>query len=307
MAAIDKWVSGATPDMLMGEVAQRALEARLRSVIHFLPLAAHLAEENVEYVHATRVATRRAVAALDLFRNFIHSPRRKRMKVILKRIRSSMGEARDLDVYIKQFAYGDDAVADSLAVRLEQQRCNAQMPIIACATPLLAGQHLRSEAAKLVRSTKKYAPKKLRRRRFDKWAEQQLQRAWRNFVGALPGDNPHAEDLHEFRIASKRFRYTLELLNNGLPTAIRKQLYSQVKQLQAQLGEIQDHAVAAEKLAAWCDQATTAAEQAMLQQYAHDELEQFNGKSQAFLGWWRRDRIYQMRSIAFPESLALEE
>lgn len=306
MAAIDKWISGATPDMPMGEVAQRALDVRLRNVIHYLPLAAHLADENVEYIHAARVATRRAVAALDMFRVFVSGPRRKRMKKTLKLIRSSMGEARDLDVYFERFAKCDDAAAELLASRLERQRREAQLHVVECATPLLAGQKLRNEAAKLVKQTSKHAPKKLRRRRFGRWAEQRLKQAWREFANALPSNQPQANDLHKFRIATKRFRYALELLNNGLPTAVRKQLYPQTKQLQAQLGEIQDHAVAADKLTHWQAEAGTPAEQALLERYAQDELEQYHGKSDAFLGWWRRDRIEQMREVVHPKSIALE-
>ena len=70
MPAADKWVSEVSATTPMSEVVTRALQLRLGDVIHSLPLAAHLADEQIEYVHAARVATRRATAALDRYRDF---------------------------------------------------------------------------------------------------------------------------------------------------------------------------------------------------------------------------------------------
>ena len=305
MAAFDKWISDANPDMPLGKVARRALKLRLRSVIHFLPLAAHLADENIEYVHAARVSTRRANAALSLFRKLTPKKKRQRMKESLKAVRSSMGEARDLDVYIKRFGKATDAGAATFLKRLKRQRRAAQPLIIECATPLLAGAQLRRQVKGLLDATRHHATKTVRTRPFGQWASEQLRDAWEAFLIGVPESDPTAEELHQFRIDTKRFRYAVELLSNGLPGSVRDVVYPQVKQLQGQLGDIQDHAVAAEKLLAWRQQATNPAEVAMLAQFEQDEREQYRGKSDAFVHWWRRDRIDELREAV--ESLYLAQ
>jgi len=54
----DKWVQGVSPDDRTTDVAARTLQAWLAAVLHYLPLAAEKAEEDVEYVHLLRVWTR---------------------------------------------------------------------------------------------------------------------------------------------------------------------------------------------------------------------------------------------------------
>jgi CHAD domain-containing protein len=294
MATFDKWVSDARPDMPVGKVTRQALELRLGSVLHYFPLAAYLAEENIEYVHAARVSTRRASAALNLFRGLVPPRHRKKMKQTLRTIRTSMGDARDLDVYITRFSKTSEPGTAVFLQRLERQRREAQATIVEWATSLLANERLRRQVGKLIKKTKKHAKKSIRKQPFGTWAVEQLLDEWNEFVAAVPESDPAANELHQFRIATKRFRYAVELLNNGLPGSVREVLYPQVKQLQSQLGEIQDHAVAAEKLSGWKKQATDPAEVAMLAQFEQDERDQYIGKSEAFIHWWRRDRIDEL-------------
>lgn len=296
MAAADKWIAEANCDTPTGEVARCALEARLRGVIHYLPLAAHLADEDVEHVHAARVATRRAGAALRLFGDFLPAGRMKRMKGTLRDIRNSMGEARDLDVYLQRFEEADDPATRDLARRLAERRLAVQPAIIDAAQPLLAGEKLRRQVAKLIRKSKKHADRKLRQRPFGDWAIERLAAEWQQFAQGVPGDEPGATELHEFRIAAKHFRYALELMSGGLPGTLRKQLYPQVKQLQTRLGEVQDHAVAAEKLAAWREGADSKRERKLLKQLEQEERNLYEGKSAAFTHWWRHDRIEDLEA-----------
>ncbi len=296
MASFDKWVSDASPDMVVGNVARRALKLRLGNVIHFLPLAAHLADESIEYVHAARVGTRRAHTGLRLFADFVPDKHRKTMSAALRSIRRSMGNARDLDVYIKRFGQASSD-AESFLKRLKRKRRRAQMPIIECATPLLSGQRLRQQTAKLLKQVRSHAKKSLREQAFGQWASGKLREEWHSFLEEVPDSNPSAGELHQFRIASKRFRYAIELLSSGLPAPFQEVVYPQAKQLQGQLGEIQDHAVAAEKLNACKKQADGRSERAMLAQFEQDERDQYHGKSEAFAHWWRRDRLNDLRTV----------
>ena len=55
-----KWIEGVKPEQLLTEVARQALRQRLRTVWDYAPMAAKKFEEDIEYVHQLRVATRRA-------------------------------------------------------------------------------------------------------------------------------------------------------------------------------------------------------------------------------------------------------
>ena len=67
VVAASKWGKGLSPDQPTSEVARTVLDARLKTVWHWLPLAAEKSEEDVEYVHQLRVAgapSRRGPAGL---------------------------------------------------------------------------------------------------------------------------------------------------------------------------------------------------------------------------------------------------
>jgi CHAD domain-containing protein len=294
MPAFDKWISDATTETPVGKVALCALQLRLRNVIHFLPLAAHLADEDREYVHAARVGTRRASTALRVFRAFVPKRRRQAMQQTLKAIRSSMGEARDLDVYLKRFGNVTEPGAATLVKRLKRKRRAAQTPIIECAIPLLSEERLREQVGKLLKKSKNHAKRPVRLQPFGHWAVERLGNECDVLATSLPGCMPSAEELHEFRITTKRFRYAVELLSRGLPESARELLYPQVKLLQTKLGAIQDHVAASDHLAAWKLEATSAAEVAMLDRLEQQERDQYRYTSEAFVQWWRRDRIDQL-------------
>ena len=104
-----KWIEGIGPDGSVDDAARRSLEPRLTAVVHWLPLAAYLAEHDVEHVHRLRVSTRRAVAALKLYRDWLPRKQRRWVKKRLKKIRRAAGDARDLDVLAERLArdYGE--------------------------------------------------------------------------------------------------------------------------------------------------------------------------------------------------------
>ena len=62
-----KWIEGLTPGTPAVDAARTVLAARIGVVRHYFPLAVHGAGE-VENVHQLRVSSRRAAAALRLFR-----------------------------------------------------------------------------------------------------------------------------------------------------------------------------------------------------------------------------------------------
>ena len=93
-----KWIQGTSPSAPVSAAAREALRARLKTVAYYLPLAALKSDRDVEYVHQLRVATRRAVALLRIFRGQLSDKHAEWLDRQLKKIRRAAGEARDLDV-----------------------------------------------------------------------------------------------------------------------------------------------------------------------------------------------------------------
>lgn len=98
----EKWVEGIAPEERVGEVASRTLQGRLGAVLHYLPLAAEKADEDLEHVHQLRVWARRATAALRLYQDLLPRRRLCWMRKQLKRVRRAANGARDCDVLLER-------------------------------------------------------------------------------------------------------------------------------------------------------------------------------------------------------------
>src|SRR5688572_28975969 len=107
-----KWIAAIRPEGSVCEAARVSLEARLATVVHYLPLAAYHAAQDTEHVHRLRVGTRRAMAVLALYRNCLPRKPARWIKKRLKNVRRAAGEARDLDVLAERLRreYGDTAM-----------------------------------------------------------------------------------------------------------------------------------------------------------------------------------------------------
>src|SRR5262245_35539503 len=75
MPRFEKWLIGVSASAPVDHVARRALVVRLRAVKHYLD-AALSGPDEAEGVHQLRIWTRRAEAALKLFRQAIPGPER---------------------------------------------------------------------------------------------------------------------------------------------------------------------------------------------------------------------------------------
>src|SRR5688572_17294219 len=82
----------------LSQVAAEVIRERPELECKYAPLAAKQWEDNPEFVHQMRVATRRSAAALALFVELLPRKKTKHMLKRLKRLRKAAGEARDLDV-----------------------------------------------------------------------------------------------------------------------------------------------------------------------------------------------------------------
>src|SRR5262249_25817012 len=94
-----KWVVGLAADTPTWRAARKALKARLESAAAALAPAADWGADP-EPVHALRVTTRRAGAALDAFADLLPGKAYRKARKALKGLRRAAGAARDADVFL---------------------------------------------------------------------------------------------------------------------------------------------------------------------------------------------------------------
>jgi CHAD domain-containing protein len=293
MGTYSKWVQ-ASPEETVLDVAARSLQERLEPVLNYLPLAARKADDDVEYVHQVRVWSRRAVAALDLYKDLLPRRRRKWMKAQLNRIRRSANDARDDDVFALRLAGVLDQPGTALLLdKVQRHRRRSQAPIVSVYEELTAKDLLARRGAKLVKKVR------LRARgqcvHFGKWAKCRFRTEVDEFLQAAAGDLHDIQVLHQFRIAGKRLRYAAELLAAAFKPTFRADVYPVIEDLQERLGEINDHATARVRLERWAEQSETDEERTCLCGMIHQEQQQLTAAHAQFFPWWNSDREGQLK------------
>jgi CHAD domain-containing protein len=302
MSHTGKWIEGIEPGSDVAEAARIALRERLAAVIYWLPAAAYCAEHDVEHVHRLRVGTRRAMAAWRLFRDWLPQKRARRIKKWLQKIRTTAGEARDLDVLAErlQRELGDDA-RDILA-EISKHRAKVQPDIIRLADRARRRDRLARRIDKLItgikpccngRTCDECAP-------FQAWAKKKLAEIAGDFFDELPTEDAEPAELHQFRIRAKALRYAIELLAPAFPPDLREVHYPVVEELQERLGQINDHATAAARLTDWAqhDQAI----RDRLIKLAGRESHRLAEELPEFRAWWTANRMMSLRDALTEDS-----
>lgn len=308
MAVPGKWIEGVSPTSSVTEVAARSLQARLAAVQHPLPLAALLAHEDVEHVHRLRVATRRAAAAVKLYKHLL--PRRKTaaLKLMLRDIRRAAGAARDLDVLAMrlQAAHGNDL--SFVRGEIARHRASAQSEIKSAYDAAMKGgalAQLTYSVVNRVRARRK-RDRKPEYATFGPWARRRFVKPARQFFQSQPADLNDYAALHQFRIRGKALRYAMELLAPAFPNSFRKDLYPRVEELQDLLGAINDHVAGIAQLEKWQDLAGTDGERELLGKRADHERDQLQAATEKFAAWWTEERAAKLRRELIGEPVADE-
>lgn len=296
MAASAKWIDGIDAEGSVTDAARRSVEPRLTAVIRALPLAAHLAEHDIEHVHRLRVSTRRAVAALELYHGWLPKKTARWFRKRLKKIRRAAGAARDLDVLATRLRrdYGDRSapVVDIIA----PQRSEAQPAIIDVAERCRRNDRFVRKLSKLLKGIAMPDKAEALAPSFRGWAAEQLATSSNAFFSGIPRDPADTAALHEFRIRGKQLRYTIELVASAFDRSLRSKLYPIVEELQERLGKVQDHAAAIAHLCDWADDAGNREHKNLLREIAEEEREHLIDTVNDFRRWWTDDRIASLRS-----------
>lgn len=242
-----KWIFEVSRAERTRAVAVRTLRCRLAAVLHYLPLAARNSGRKNESVHQLRVWTRRAAAALRLYRKWIPQRRGLWMKRHLAEIRRAAGAARDLDVLIERLRKSAPTPATRKWLKeARAERVQAQSAIGAIQKRMLVQKQLDRRVERLLDRTARGKDKRTSpdQAQFGSWARVQLRSSVRRFFVAVPPMHADDEALHRFRIAGKKLRYDMEHLVAAFPEEFRTQLYPVIEEFQDRLGSINDLVVA---------------------------------------------------------------
>ncbi len=292
-----KWVQSFRRKDSVRKVAAATIETRLAAVHYFFPLAVEQSGEDMEYVHQLRVATRRTSAALDLYAEFLPRKPLRLLRRQLKRIRRAAGNARDYDVLIDRHAHCEgDLPAEHFVAMVRCKRRDAQTPIAEVFRTTQCKGKLSRLAARLLRDLESDDSDACRPR-FGRWAQKQLGMAANEFFRAQPRDLNDLESLHEFRIAGKRLRYTMELLVSAFPESFRTDLYPVVEQIQEPLGEINDHAVALHRFREWRKASKSRLDRRHLDSLMMQEKRDLKRAAKQFAKWWTPKRARRLRKL----------
>ncbi|HEX4416211.1 MAG TPA: CHAD domain-containing protein [Lacipirellulaceae bacterium] len=294
-----KWIEGIGPDSSVEDAARRALEPRLAQVMHLLPMAAHLAEHDIEHVHRLRVATRRAGAALKLFGACLGQKPRRWMKKRLRKIRRAVGDARDLDVLADRLTREYGEVVAPIVDLVMKDRAAAQPAILDVARQSSHHDDFATHTAKLLAEIKppiaKHSPD--RTLTYAGWSRDQFVSVADEFLAAFPVAESTAADLHQFRIRAKALRYVIELVAPVFPANTRRRLYPIVEKLQERLGTSQDHVAAISRCQAWAAASHDSLVLETLRELSEAEQKGFADSVGLFHAWWNDDRAALVHTL----------
>lgn len=299
MPASIKWIEGLGPESSVEDAARRTLQLRLAAVSHLLPMAAHLASHDVEHVHQLRVATRRATAALKLYRDCVPRKQFRWFKNRLRKIRRAAGDARDLDVLADRLAreYGErvSPVIDLIA----RERAAVQPAIVRVAERCRSSDRLVLKTAKLLQSVQMpvVEGQSAEAHSFRDWSAAQFAATAEQFNAAMPTESSTPSELHQFRIRAKALRYSIELVASAFDPALRKSLYPLIEKLQERLGTIQDHVAAAARCREWESNTRHEALQETLRELAEAEDRGLADAIRVFKAWWTDDRVAKVQEL----------
>jgi CHAD domain-containing protein len=286
MGPASKWLTAIDPDASVTDAARLSLAARLTAMAHHLPLAAYHAEQDAEHVHRLRVSTRRAGAALELYRDWLPAKRARWVSKRLKKIRRAAGEARDLDVLAERLAqeYGERAAA--IAPIVAEERSKVQSDIVRIAERSRRDDRFVRKTARLIESIEPLDELQANPPSFREWAGEQLERVAESFFESIPADTSDMGALHQFRIRAKSLRYAIELLAAAFGPELREVHYPVIEEVQERLGRINDHVAARDRFRTWATEEKFAGQKSFLFALAENELALIADRLRDFRDWW---------------------
>lgn len=252
-----KWISDLTAATSVADAARRVLAVRLEVIRDYLPRALREPDKDPEHVHQLRVGTRRAGAALKIFRSCLPSRAYRRARRRLRGLRRAAGAARDWDVFLGELGRWENdnkerrqPGIDFLIGYVLAQRVAAQEHLERAAPrrPFAFDRLLAETAAAVRKPSESGAPQAL-----VDLARPMLAGLLGELEQAAAGDLDDYDHLHRVRILGKRLRYAMEVFADCFPPEFRETIYPAVEEMQEVLGLANDSHVAGQRLEALRD------------------------------------------------------
>ncbi|MCY7398095.1 MAG: CHAD domain-containing protein [Sphingomonas bacterium] len=211
----------------------------MECVSHFR-LNEPLITDNPEALHQARVAMRRLRAALSLFGGTIRDDEFTRFRDGLRSLTGTLGKARNLDVFIEQYA---SRLTKADGAKIEKERNKVYQEVVAAlGSPLMTGFLLDLVAwvhtgqwrdrRKASRTIKRFARKRLGHF----WAKAQ--------AGGSRLVELTEEERHHFRLDVKKLRYDVDFLGSLFDQSKVRKFTSALEKLQENLGDLNDQVTA---------------------------------------------------------------
>ena len=245
--AFGKWIEGLDAETPVADAARRVLSERLEAVVHYLPLAAESPEKDVEFVHQLRVATRRAGAAVRIFKSCLPGKQARSSKKTLRRIRRAAGTARDWDVFHLMLNDWSAKRPAADAPGLQFLRGYAFNERMRSQGGLAEEGNERIDIERIIESVGepngRHAPDQL-----GEMATPLIGGLLDEFGNAVAQDTGDFDHLHKIRIAGKRLRYAMEVFADCFSPAFRDEMYPAVEEMQEFLGDANDSHITSQRL-----------------------------------------------------------
>jgi hypothetical protein len=224
----------------VADAARRVLAHRLEAVRDRIGDTLADADDRRRHIHALRVATRRAAAAADLFAACLPRKVHRQLRDHLRRLRRTVGRARDWDVVLSQLGRrlegalpSDVPAIDMLSGYALARRVPAQRQLEEATSDYPFGfDRLMARTLVAVRGPERTTFGAIVRPLVSRMLSE-----FQDLCGRGDGEWAH---LHEVRIAGKRLRYALELVQPCFGGLVSDDVGPALAKLQETLGAVND-------------------------------------------------------------------
>lgn len=236
-----------SPDTPLRKAARRLLRDRLKAVGRRVGKARKHDQPSPEIIHEVRIATRRAGAAVRVFRDLIRTRDRRRVNQWLRELRKAAADTRRADVQTQLLAAAraDEPslaeAADGAIACLERGRA-AALQVFHEAARRRSPRQWRRVRKRLTRRLRDPgqtgdAPQPITFSRGAAAALSALAGELREITDAAPSAD--LQSLHRIRLDIKRLRYSIEIFRPVLADRAAEML-DLLREIQTALGEIND-------------------------------------------------------------------
>jgi CHAD domain-containing protein len=246
MTRLDRLLASIDPDDDIRRVAPRIVRIRLRNVWRGVRRLTASRPCSAKCIHALRVATRRADAAIDVFRSVLRRRDVRWLSKRIKRIRRAAGAVRNCDILLTTFAHNQDQSQgdpprhghQDAAIRLVHAMRRESERRLICVCRRFKRDHFRSRVRLLA----------ARSDQPDDMVPVSLNTLGKDAVGVQIGqflnvaglDSSDLATLHQVRIEAKKLRYTLENFSILFDSNPYESAMQYLEDIHRRLGDLND-------------------------------------------------------------------